>query len=97
MTPPTALAVDGSPNVLLAENMVEAENSRDYNRLFSVMAPDVVLHPGGHQGLPALRATLSAFFAAFPDHHRTVMRWLSTGDTVVVHWRLTGTHLGSWG
>lgn len=88
--------VDGSPNVLLAENMIEAENARDYDRLFSVVAPAVVLHPGAQEGLPELRATLSAFYDAFPDHHRTVLRWIPAGDTVVVHWRLTGTHLGAW-
>ncbi len=80
----------------LAENLGEAENDHDYDRLFSVVAEEVVLHRPAATGRGELREVASALYDAFPDHHREVERLLPGDRFVVVQWRFTGTHLGRW-
>lgn len=35
--------------------------------------------------------------AAFPDYHEELLAVCANGNTVVVHLRISGTHLGNWG
>jgi predicted ester cyclase len=35
--------------------------------------------------------------AAFPDYHEELLAMCADGDTVAVHLRISGTHLGHWG
>ncbi len=82
-------------NEQLAENLIEAENAHDYERLFSVISEDFVLHrPKLEGGRDALRQTALAVYRAFPDHCREVERLLPGDQFVVLHWRFTGTHDG---
>jgi predicted ester cyclase len=84
-------------NAQLTENLLEAENARDYERLFSVVSDDVVLHrPVFAVGRPALRRAVESAFAAFPDHHRVPLEIHPVGPFVVVRWQFTGTHLADW-
>jgi predicted ester cyclase len=45
---------------------------------------------------PKVRRAFEQFRAAFPDWHQEVVEVVEDGDTVVVRYRCTGTHLGSW-
>jgi predicted ester cyclase len=84
-------------NAQLAENIIEAENEHDYDRLYSVIAQDVVLHrPKNVFGRAALRRIADEFYAAFPDHRRSIDRLIPGARFVVTQWRFTGTHRGEW-
>ncbi len=47
-----------------------------------------------------MRADLKAFAAgmreAFPDVRFTIVQGIAEGDTVVVHYEMSGTHQGHW-
>jgi ketosteroid isomerase-like protein len=47
-----------------------------------------------YRGPNELGKTVEIYAAAFPDMHRELFRFYSTGDTVVVQLALQGTHLG---
>jgi steroid delta-isomerase-like uncharacterized protein len=89
---------DTVANVHLAENLIEAENAKDYERLFSVFAPDATWEgPDGNcVGPDEIRPYADSFYAAFPDHDRTVVRMVADDECVMVQWRFTGTHLAAW-
>src|SRR5262245_34054212 len=90
--------VEEAANIQLTENLLEAENGRDDERLFSAVSEDVVLHrPVFAVGRPALRRVVEKVFTAFPDHHRDTLEIHAVGPFVVVRWRFTGTNLGLWG
>ena len=48
----------------------------------------------GHDGV---RTMVGGALAAFPDYHEQMLAVCAEGDTVAVHLRITGTHLGTWG
>jgi predicted ester cyclase len=48
----------------------------------------------GHDGV---RAMVEGAIATFPDYHEELLRLCAEGDEVVVHLRISGTHLGAWG
>jgi predicted ester cyclase len=48
----------------------------------------------GHEGV---REMVQGAIAAFPDYREELLRMCSDGDDVVVHLRISGTHLGPWG
>jgi predicted ester cyclase len=43
-----------------------------------------------------LRRAFDQFRAAFPDWHQEIIELVTEGDTVVAHFRCTGTHQGPW-
>ena len=45
---------------------------------------------------PKLRTAFEQFRAAFPDWHQEIVELVHEGSTVVVRFRCTGTHRGSW-
>ncbi len=81
----------------MAENIVEAENDHDYERLFSVVHDDVALYRPANAERGALRRAAEEMYSAFPDHRRHIERLLPGARFVVVQWRFVGTHLGTWG
>jgi predicted ester cyclase len=90
--------VEEAANSQLTENLLEAENGRDDERLFSAVSEDVVLHrPVFAVGRPALRRLVERVFTAFPDHRRDTLELHAVGPFVVVRWRFSGTNLGPWG
>ena len=48
----------------------------------------------GHDGV---RSMVEGAMATFPDYHEEFLRLCAEGDEVVVHLRISGTQLGSWG
>jgi len=45
---------------------------------------------------PKLRRAFAAFRAAFPDWRQDIVELVAEGDTVVAHFRCTGTQQGAW-
>ena len=63
-----------------------------------LIAPDYTNHdpaspwvPGGTEGA---RTLMSAYHTVFPDIHFAIEGQVAAADTVVSHWRCTGTHRG---
>ena len=50
---------------------------------------------GGLTGRQAVRDHFAGIFAAMPDFHIEIERVAADGDTVFVHWHLTGTFTGA--
>jgi steroid delta-isomerase-like uncharacterized protein len=71
---------------------------RDANALSPFGSDDVVeIWPvvGRLDGQEAVRDHFAAIFAAMPDFHIDVERMAAEGETVFVHWRVTGTFTGA--
>jgi steroid delta-isomerase-like uncharacterized protein len=93
-----AVELIDDPNAQLVENLVEAENAGDIDRMFSVVSPEAAFRRGRKRarGRDALRAAAAEFYDAFPDHHRKIRHLFADGNDVVLLWRIAGTHTGVW-
>ena len=53
--------------------------------------------PGASSGIDGMRALVAAVREGFTDPHHELLFQADTGDGWVVnHWRMTGTHTGTW-
>ena len=52
--------------------------------------------PAPVRGRAAAAETMAVFYSAFPDMRFEVEREFSSGDSVAVCWRVTGTHQGDF-
>jgi predicted ester cyclase len=90
-----ALSRDETADV--AQRYLNVWNTRDLTELDAVADPGVVHHWGqgvDTQGVDDLKASIEAFFTAFPDMVMTLDDTIVEGDTVVIRWTLTGTQTG---
>jgi predicted ester cyclase len=74
-------------------------NTHNLALVDSFATPDFILNlpPGMYPpGVEGLRAALGDQFSAFPDIKATVNFAVASGDTVVVHYTMTGTNTGSY-
>jgi NTE family protein len=81
----------------VALRYLDVWNTRDLSELDAVAHPEVVHHWGqgiDTHGIDDLKASIEAFFAAFPDMVMTFDDVIVEGDMVVIRWTLTGTHTG---
>ena len=78
----------------LGRRYLDAFNDRDHETLATLLADDVVEH-GIHEelhGVDEIVDFLQAHFEAFPDYSGTTEEVVAEGDTVVVRYRVSGTH-----
>jgi steroid delta-isomerase-like uncharacterized protein len=81
----------------IALRYLDVWNTKDLTELDAVAHPDVVHHWGqgvDTQGIDDLKASIEAFFTAFPDMVMTFDDTIVDGDMVVIRWTLTGTQTG---
>jgi steroid delta-isomerase-like uncharacterized protein len=73
-------------------------NSRDVTPLRAFWNDDTVERFPDRtcHGADAIVAYFDEVFAALPDFHMEVRDLIGEGDHVFVHWRLTGTHRGTF-
>jgi predicted ester cyclase len=57
---------------------------------------DVLDELATDQLAPKLRTAFEQFLAAFPNWHQQVIELVEEGDTVVAHFRCTGTQASEW-
>ena len=85
--------------LMILENMVDAFNDHDLDRIMSFFDEDCVLEMprgpepcGSHvSGREAVRAALASRFEGIPDVHYGEVTHLVAGDTGTSRWTLTGT------
>ena len=76
---------------------IEVFNDQDMTRLDEIMTPEALNHnPFGIMTVEQLAATMTDFYATFPDLHYTVEDIAIDGDQVVIEYTYVGTHLGSF-
>jgi steroid delta-isomerase-like uncharacterized protein len=77
----------------------ERLNDRDADSLISQFAADDIVEDWpvvGHlEGKQAVRDYFAAMFASIPDLRIEVERMAADGETVFVHWHMTGTFSGA--
>ena len=80
-------------NKELYRRVVDELNRGDLESSLAFTAPDATLNgqPLGREG-DKHRAEMLA--AAFPDQHYDIQEMVAEGDTLVVRWRMMGTHEG---
>jgi steroid delta-isomerase-like uncharacterized protein len=84
-------------NKMVVKEFVDAVNTRDVQRIKSLVSDDFVgRSPGipdfyGPQGYVDLYST---FISAFPDMHVVINDMIAEGDKVVVYYTWSGTHQG---
>ena len=78
----------------LYRRVVQDLNRGDLKSSLAFTAPDATLNgqPMGREG-DKHRAEMLA--EAFPDQHYELQEMVAEGDTLVVRWRMTGTHQGA--
>lgn len=72
---------------------------RNPDALNGVIAPDCVDHmayPGQAAGIAGYREFFARMAQGFPDLATTMEDTIAEGDKVVVRWRATGTHRGTF-
>jgi predicted ester cyclase len=74
-------------NQELVHRLVDAVNRRDESLLDEVAAGPFA---------ELARRWVMPFRGAFPDFHMQVVRVVAEADTVVAHFRCSGTHEGAW-
>jgi steroid delta-isomerase-like uncharacterized protein len=87
---------DASPSELV-RIAFDRLNDHDANGAVQFGAEDEVTHwpaLGRLEGRSALRDHFVSFFASFPDFHIDIERMVAEGETVFVHWHMTGTFEG---
>jgi predicted ester cyclase len=74
-------------NKRLVERLVEAVNARDDSVLDEI---------AGGPFAELARRWVSPFRGAFPDFQMRLVRLVAEADTVVAHFKCSGTHEGDW-
>lgn len=81
----------------LTEQLAEAENAGDWERLAGMFAPDVVIH---HPGIGPIEgrepnvAVMKLICGAIAGYHRTTTDLVVDGDRGAFTFLITGTHTG---
>jgi steroid delta-isomerase-like uncharacterized protein len=87
-------------NLKRSEEAIALFNAHDVDgyvqRLDDSYVSESEMAPGPVQGRAAVRQYLETLFSAFPDVRLEVEQMLASGDFVVLRWRATGTHKGSY-
>jgi steroid delta-isomerase-like uncharacterized protein len=86
------------PDAMMRRWFDEVWNQGRVETIYELSTPDTAIHglPGAPmRGSDAFKGLFDAFRGAFPDLRITVVRTITQGDTVAVHCRVTGTHLGA--
>jgi steroid delta-isomerase-like uncharacterized protein len=89
-------------NKQIAEQLLEAWNAGDFERIEGLFADDYVNHnpppfPGMGQDRAGQLQAMRMFRGAFPDARAETDHIVSEGDLVVLHDRVNGTHEGDFG
>ena len=83
----------------LVQNLVDAWNAHDPNRVSALYAPDYeeedIAAADRHRSPIAARATFILYLRAFPDLRLQVEEIVVEGNSAALSWVLTGTHRGS--
>jgi steroid delta-isomerase-like uncharacterized protein len=83
----------------LVKSIFERLNDRDSDLLVQEFATDGIVEDwpvvGRLEGQQAVKDHFAALFAAMPDTHIEIERMAADGETVFVHWHLTGTFSGA--
>ncbi|HMF78800.1 MAG TPA: ester cyclase [Bryobacteraceae bacterium] len=69
-------------------------NCNRVDLLSTLVAQDVLLHPGGEKGFDAYKAVIDRVQAAFSDCHFSVEDCIANGDRVAVRWTMDAVHSG---
>lgn len=91
-------SADAVAPTTLVRTIFERLAERDADALVDLGAPDVVeVWPviGRLHGSQAVRDHFAAIFASMPDLHIGIGRMAADGETVFVHWHVTGTFTGA--
>ena len=86
-------------NKAAVSSWVEAWNHRNLEHLDKIYHPEYFDHttpPGEPNGREAMRQTLVAISAAFPDAREVIHDMVAEGNKLVTRWAVTGTHLGEF-
>jgi steroid delta-isomerase-like uncharacterized protein len=91
--------MDREQSIALIEEIYDAFNRRDLDKLDDLMDPGYEDHSVGTPlptpfNLQALKGLLQMYFTAFPDCKFTVSGFIVEGDKAAWHDRLPGTHQG---
>ena len=73
--------------------VIEDLNRGDLDASLRFTAPDATLN-GRPMGREGDRHRAEVLAEAFPDQRYDILELVAEGDTLVVRWRMTGTHLG---
>ena len=90
-------ATETGPRELI-HTLFERLNDRDANALLPFYVEDVVEDwpiVGRLEGSTAVRDHFAATFAAMPDFHIDIERMAADGESVFVHWHVTGMFTGA--
>lgn len=69
----------------------------DFTAFEQLLAPGYVRRSkSGSEDYAALRKTIEAMHAAFPDSRTDILEIIEDGPKVAVHWQTTGTHTGEF-
>lgn len=77
--------------------LAAADNDHDTSRYSTWLADNVIVHlpGGGHTGgIAAYRDFIESLFVGLPDYHAEANEVMSQGESVFVHFTITGTHSG---
>jgi steroid delta-isomerase-like uncharacterized protein len=91
-------SVETATPTTVVQAIFERLNDRDADALLPFGSDDVIEDwpvVGRLAGKQAIRDHFAAIFAAMPDFHLDVERIAAAGETVFVHWHLTGTFTGA--
>ena len=81
-------------NTEIVEGIIAAFNAHDPDGLDGYVAPDVVIHGAGGQGLEGMKSDMRDFFTSFPDAHAEIQDVFDLGDKVVFRDICGGTNTG---
>lgn len=82
-------------NIALVRSLYEdVLNGNQLELLPSLVAQDVLLHPGDEEGIRAYEAVLEKGRIAFSERHFSLEDVIASGDRVVVRWILDAIHSG---
>jgi len=83
-------------NTALVEGLLAAFNDRNIEALDELMAPDVVIHGAGGQGVEGMKEDIKGFVASFPDARADLQDLVDMGDKVVFRDVCSGTNTGEF-
>ena len=83
------------------ESILEAWNGAwgngDLAAFEQLLAPDYVRRSkSGSEDYTALRKTIEAMHAAFPDSQTDILHMVEDSNKVAIHWQTNGTHQGEF-
>lgn len=77
----------------------EIMNECNLATIYEILASNFIFtlptHPDPYHGPDGFKEVVTMLHSCFPDFHMDVQDMVASGDTVVTHWRGSGTHLGA--